>query len=230
MHRAKSVAVFRSFDPSEDKAFDKNPHLKALREAHDGYEQKCGKALDEFETKCTKSADDIEEHTNAVAEAMDTAQRAHKKAVVKIAKAMCKAAFGEEDQADEKTLEILKEYLAPHIDPLILNALTSKIGAKLSTETKKKLGEAHQHLKAAQAVLEDLHGGLADGGEEEDRSDGKSAGDGPHKNGSRPRTTSRSDDALKAHIQAREIVGGIEAVARDALGRLNAEIRTHSKK
>src|ERR1700722_5196669 len=29
MHRAKSIAAFRSFDPVEGKAFDKNPHLKA---------------------------------------------------------------------------------------------------------------------------------------------------------------------------------------------------------
>ena len=47
---------------------------------------------------------------------------------------------------------------------------------------------------------------------------------------SKPRTTSRSDDALKAHIQAREIVRGIEAVAREALGQLNADIRAHGKK
>jgi len=145
---------------------------------------------------------------------------------------MCKDAFGEEDQADEKTLEILKEFLAAHIDAQLLPAVAAKIGAKLSAETKAKLGEAHQHLKAAKAVLEALHGGLADGREEEGGSDdGKAVDDRPRNNGSRPRPTSRSEDpALKAHLQAREIVGGIEAVARDALGRLNADIRAHSKK
>jgi hypothetical protein len=86
-------------------------------------------------------------------------------------------------------------------------------------------------LKAAKAVLEALHGGLADGDEEESRSDdAKSADDGSREPRSKPRSTSHSDEALKAHLRAREIVGGIEAVARDALGRLNAEIRTHSKK
>jgi hypothetical protein len=73
--------------------------------------------------------------------------------------------------------------------------------------------------------------GLADGNEEESRSDdSKTVDNGSRDVRSKTRTTSRSDDALKAHIQAREIVGGIEAVAREALGRLNADIRTHGKK
>jgi hypothetical protein len=143
---------------------------------------------------------------------------------------MCKAAFGEEDQADEKTIEILKEFLTPHVDPLVLTALTAKIGARISGETKAKLGEAHQHLKAAKAVLEELHGGLADGDGEEGRSTEGKTSPAPVITRSRPRTSSRSDEALKAHLQAREIVGGIEAVAREALGRLNADIRTHNKK
>ena len=139
---------------------------------------------------------------------------------------MCKAAFGEEDEADEKTLDILKEYLAPHIDAQLLPAVAAKIGSKLSSATKEKLGEAHQHMKAAKAVLEALHPGLADGSEEESRSDGaKSAGDGSREQRSRSRSTSRSDDdALKAHLLAREIVGGIEAAAREALGDINAEL------
>jgi hypothetical protein len=86
-------------------------------------------------------------------------------------------------------------------------------------------------MKAAKAVLESLHPGLADGNEEESRSDdSKTVDNGSRIDRSKTRTTSRSDDALKAHIQAREIVGGIEAVAREALGQLNAEIRTHGKK
>ena len=142
------------------------------------------------------------------------------------------AAFGEEEQADEKTLDILKEYLAPHIDAQLLPAIAAKIGSKLSSATKDKLGEAHQHMKAAKAVLESLHPGLADGDGEESRSDdSKTVGDGSRENRSKTRSASHSDDgALKAHIQAREIVGGIEAAARKALGDLNAEIRDRSKK
>jgi hypothetical protein len=233
MHRANSVKCFRSFDPSEDKAFDKNPHLKALRGAHDDYEQTSNKALDEFEERCMKSEQgSVDEHADWITGKMDEAQRGHKKAVVKTAKAMCKDAFGEEEQADEKTLEILKEYLAPHVDPMMLNAISAKIGARISAETKKQLGEAHEHLKSAKAILEALHGGLADGDGEEGRSgdDGKST-PAPEKPRSKPRQSSRSeDDALKAHLQAREIVGGIEAVAREALGKLNTEIRSHGKK
>jgi hypothetical protein len=41
----------------------------------------------------------------------------------------------------------------------------------MSAESKNKLDEAHEHLKAAKAILEGLHGGLADGSEEEGRSD-----------------------------------------------------------
>jgi hypothetical protein len=232
MHRAKSVAALRAFDPSEDKAFDKTPHLKALRGTHDNYEAKSTEALNEFEEKCTKGeAADLEDHIDFVTSKLESTQSAHKKAVVKIAKGMCKAAFGEEDQADEKTLAILNEYLAPHIDKAILPAIVAKVGARISAETKKKIAEAHTHLKAAQSVLEALHGGLADGNEEEGRSDeGKILDDGPRNDRSRSRTPSHSDEALKAHVQAREIMCGIEAVAREALGRLNADIRAYSKK
>jgi len=229
MHRAKCIACMRGFDPAEDKAFDKKPHLKALRDEHNQYDEKCMKALEGFEEKCTKGIQD--DQIDTVVGEMEANQRAHKKAVTKVAKAMCKAAFGEEEQADEKTLEILREFLAPHVDAQLLPAVAGKIGAALSAATKAKLGEAHEHLKAAKAVLEGLHPGLADGNEEGSRSDdGKSVDDGSREPRSKPRSTSRSDDALKAHIQAREIVGGIEAVAREALGRLNADIRTHSRK
>lgn len=34
MHRTKSIACFRDFDPSDNKAFDRKPHLKALRDEH----------------------------------------------------------------------------------------------------------------------------------------------------------------------------------------------------
>lgn len=236
MHRAKSVACFRGFDPSEDKAFDRNPHLKALRSSHEDYEAKCNKALDEFEERCMKSVQgepgETDELTDWITGKMEEYQRAHKKTVTKIAKAMCKEAFGEEEQADEKTLSILKEYLAPHIDSQLLTALTAKIGAKIAAETNAKLGEAHQHLKAAKAVLEELSGALADGDGEEGRSsdDDHKSSPAPVNTRSRPRSTSPSDEALKAHLQAKEIVGGIEAKAREALGDLNAKIRAHSKK
>jgi hypothetical protein len=230
MHRAKAIACFRGFDPAEDKAFDKKEHLKALREEHNGYEARNTKTLDEFEEKCLKSAAG-DEHADWLAGKIEESARAHKKAVVKTAKAMCKAAFGEEEQGDEKTIEILKEFLTPHVEPMILTALTAKIGARISAETKNKLGEAHQHLTSAKAILEALHGGLADGDGEESRSDeAKSAPEAPVITRSKPRSSSRSDEALKAHLQAREIVGGIEAAARDALGRLNADIRAASKK
>jgi hypothetical protein len=235
MHRAKSVASFRDFTPSDSKAFDKNEHLKALRDQHDEYETKNNKALDTFEEKCMKSvgdSDKIDEHLDSVTGRMETNGNVHKKSVTKIAKSMCKEAFGEEDQADEKTIEILKEFLSPHIDAQLLPAVASKIGAKLASELKSKLGEAHQNLKAATAVLEALHKGFADASEEEGRSDSivTGAGDGPRDQRSRTRTASHSDPALQAHIQAREIMRGIEAAAREGLGKFNAEIRDRSKK
>jgi len=235
MHRAKSIAAFRSFEPS-DKAFDKTDDLKALRDEHDAYETKCNKSLDSFEEKCMKSIQGgpgtTDEHTDWITGKMETHQNVHQKAVTKIAKAMCKSAYGEEDEADEKTLAIIKEFLAPHIDAQLLPAVASKLGAKLSAETKTKVAEAYTQLKAALAVLEGLHGGLADDREEVSRSDdAKSIGEGSRENGSRPRTTSRSEDpALQAHLRAREIVGGIEAAAREGLGKLNADIRARSKK
>jgi|GEM_PF-1440021 len=236
MHRAKSIACMRSFDPDETKAFDKNPHLKALRDEHDAYEGKNNQALDEFEQRMVKSVQgepgESDEHTDWITSKMEDNGRVHKKAVVKIAKAMCKAAFGEEEQGDEKTIEVLKEYLAPHIDAQLLTALTAKIGAKISAETRKKLGEAHEHLKAATAVLENLHGGLADGSGEESRSDSddKSLAMAPVITRSKSRSSSRSDEALQAHLRAREIVGGIEAAAREGLSKIKLEIRDHSKR
>ena len=145
MHRAKSIASFRSFDPAEDKAFDKNPHLKALRDAHDAYEAKCNKSLDQFEEKCMKSVQgnpgEVDDHTDWITGKMERTPEVHKKAVTKIAKAMCKAAFGEEEQADEKTLDILKEYLAPHVRPAeLLPAVAAKIGSQTVSRHERKAG------------------------------------------------------------------------------------------
>ncbi len=86
-------------------------------------------------------------------------------------------------------------------------------------------------MKAAMLALDSFYGSFAGEREEVSRSDdAKSIGEGSREPRSRTRTTSRSEDpALKAHLQAREIVGGIEAAARDALGTINAEIRARRK-
>src|SRR5205085_2492847 len=111
------------------------------------------KCIDDFEERCMKSVQGeggtVEEQIESTTARLEGEQKAHKKAVTKTAKGMCKAAFGEEEQADEKTIEILKEYLAPHIDAQILPAVASKIGSRISAATKEKLREAHKHLKAA---------------------------------------------------------------------------------
>jgi hypothetical protein len=235
MHRANSVKCFRSFDPAENKAFDKSQHLDALREAHAKYEAKCQAAMGEFATKSTKAFDDNtnEKATEAfetLRDTLDANQRVHKKAVVRIAKAMCKAAFGEDDQADEKTLIILREFLAPHVDAQLLPAVTAKLGSRLATEQKTKLGEAHKLLTAAKSVLEGLSLSLADGSEEEGRSDQTTGlGDVPRITRSRPRVPSPADNELDAHMLGREILRGIEAAARSGLGKLNLEIRNRSK-
>ena len=54
-----------------------------------------------------KDAGTIDDHIDFLSEKLDANQTAHKKAVTKLAKAMCKAAFGEEEQPDEKTLAAL---------------------------------------------------------------------------------------------------------------------------
>lgn len=231
MHRAKAVACFRAFKPELEKAFDKKAHLKALREEHDAYEAKHKAALDEFEELIAKAeAGSVDEHVERIGGLVEASARAHRKAVAKAVKAMCKAAFCEEDQADERTLAVLREFLTPHVDPLILNALALKIGAKISGETKKRLAEAHQLLNAAKAVLEDLHPDLADGSGEESRSDeDDKSSPAPANPRSRTRTPSREDDELNAHLRMRETVRGIEAAAREALGKLNADLRARRK-
>jgi hypothetical protein len=127
MHRAKAIACFRTFKPAEDKAFDTKPHLKALRENEDAYEAAIGKTLDDFEEHCSKHAkpEDADSLAEFIAEKLEAIQRAHKKDLSKIAKTMCKAAFGEPEEADAQTLEILKEFLTPHIDAQLLPAVIS---------------------------------------------------------------------------------------------------------
>lgn len=233
MHRAKAIACFRSFDPSENKAFDKKPHLKALRDEHDAYQDKSQKALGEFDERMMKSVqggpDQADEHTDWITGQLDTAGRAHKKSVVKIAKGMCKEAFGEEDQADEKMIAVLKEYLAPHIDPQVLHALTMKIGARISAASREKLGEAHEHLKAATAIVEGLHGGLGDGDGEEGRSDDdeKSSAMAPVNQRSRPaRGASEKDVELDAHLFSRDVLREITTAATRGLEKINKDLKS----
>jgi hypothetical protein len=235
MHRANSIKSFRAFDPSENKAFNKEEHLKELRSAHDTYGAKCVAAFTEFETTSVKSFEDqatekASEAFETLRDTIDANQRVHKKQVTRIAKAMCKAAYGEDAQADEKTLSILKEFLAPHVDAQLLPAVTAKLGSRLAEEHNKSLGEAHKLLKAATAVLEGLSSSLADGSEDESRSDASNGDDGSRAPRSRSRTPSRDDDALKAHLDAREILRGIEAAARKGLGEINLNLRTAAKK
>ena len=212
MHRAKSVAAFRSFEPS-DKAFDKNEHLKALRDEHDTYETKCNKSLDSFEEKCMKSVQgepgEVDGHTDWITGKMETSQNVHKKAVTKIAKAMCKSAFGEDDEADEKTLEIIKEILTPHINANLLPAVASKIGSRLAAESKTKTGEVYEHLKAATAIVAALHGALGNDEGEESRSDGvQTPAPAPTRQRSRPTEVQNRDDELNAHhVRQRDSAG-----------------------
>jgi hypothetical protein len=222
MHRAKSVAAFRSFNPT-DKAFDKNDHLDALRGEHDAYDTKCNKAFDSFAEKCMKavqSGNSTDEHSDWMAGKMEGAQNVHRKAVAKITKAMCKEAYGEEDPADEKTLEILKEFLAPHIDAQLLPVITGKIGSKLATESNNKLGEAHQHLKAAIAIVERLGKGLGNDEGEEGRSADDMSESAPTKQRSRPTEGVRQKDELEAHLLAKDILRGVTTAAQEGLTKL----------
>jgi hypothetical protein len=230
MHRAKAIACLRGFE-ADNKSFDRKAHLKTLRDEDDAYSASCKAALEQFEERCTKATpEDIDGHVDWFSNELEKAQRAHKKSLTKIAKAMCRDIFGEEEQADEQVVAILKEYLAPHIDPLILNSVVAKVGARVSATTKERLREAHEHLKSASAILEALHGGLADDDGEEKSAVDDTIVTTPVNARSRTRSSSRSEDpALKAHLQAREIVGGIEAAARAALGTINTEIRNRSK-
>ncbi len=135
---------------------------------------------------------------------------------------MCKDAFGEEDRADEKTLEILKEHLSAYVPEEMQAAVFQKTGARISAATKEKLGEAHEHLKAASAIVKALHGGLGDDDGEEGRSDGdeKSSPAAPEKKRSRP-TKSLMDKDLEDHLLSKEIVREITTIAQRGLTILN---------
>ncbi|AVT83672.1 hypothetical protein [Rhodopseudomonas palustris] len=228
IHRARSVGIFKEFKAQGEKSFDKSPFLKAVREQHDAYEAQIAKIVGDFEEKCAKAT--TEDATGAFATAIEDAQRAHKKAVIKIAKAMCKEVFGQEEQADEKTLEILTNFLAPHIDKQILPALVAKIGARLTTEKATQLSEAHQHLKAATSILEKVFGSLADGSEDESRSDVASKADENGSRGIRSKKRAPSTDPeLKAHLDSREALRDAESAIRGALGKINLGLRNRNK-
>jgi hypothetical protein len=216
MHRAKSIANFKDFKPGDEKAFDPNPHLKALRNEHDAYEAKCEKALDDHE----------EGGSDALKEQMDTNARSHKRAVNKIAKSMCKAAFGEEEEPDEKTVAIIKEFLQPHVDAQLLTALTAKIASRIASENTKKLGEAHQHMKAATAVLEGLSKALGDGSGEIE----PAVVEAPAIQRSTPvKIAPVKDNELDAHLFARELLRDVTTAATAGLKQINDEIRAKGR-
>ena len=229
MHRAKSLTGFRGFNPSEDKAFDKKKHLKSLRDEHDAYEARNNNALDEYETRMTKTAQgesgDSDENGDWITGKMDDSARAHKKAVVKIAKSMCREAYGEEEQPDEKTLEILKEFLSPHIDAQLLPAVISKVGARISRVTRERLREAHEHMKAASGIVEDLHGGLKDDDGEASRSiEGQElSGTAPRTQRSRPAES--HDEELTKFLAQREIAREFATLAQRRLEQLNKKAK-----
>lgn len=225
MHRAKAISCLRAFEP-ENKAFDRKAHLKSLREEDDSYASSCKKALDAFEERCAKGeAADVDGYVDALSAEFETHQRAHKKALTKIAKAMSRDAFGEEEHADEQTMAILKEFLAPHIDPLILNSVIAKVGSRISAATREKLREAHEHMKAASAIVEALHGDLGDGDGEEGGSDGKQMpAIAPVTQRSRPAGVPDKKE-LDAHLLAKEVLRGVTTAASTALERLNKEGR-----
>jgi len=230
MHRAKAISCLRGFEP-DNTSFDKKAHLKTLREEDDGYAAKCVKALELFEERCTKStAEELDGHIDSLTAEIETYQRAHKKSLIKVAKAMSRDAFGEEDLADEQTMAILKEFLAPHIDPLILNSVISKVGARISVATREKLREAHEHMKAASAIVEALHGNLGDGDGEEGGSDGKQLpAIAPVIQRSRPARAASEKDELDAHIFSREVLRDITTAASRGLETINARLKDKSR-
>jgi hypothetical protein len=220
MHRAKAIGCFKAFDPAEDKAFDKRDHLKALRGQTDEYETKTTKLIDEFEEKVLKTPAEFEDLADLTAGKLEEAQRAHLKAVTKAAKGMCKAAFGEEEKADEKVLEILKEHLSAFVPEQMQTAVFLKVGARISASTKAQLGEAHQLMKAASAIVETLHGALGNDDGEEGRSEGAEKSEpspAPRKQRSRPTEDVRQKEELDAHLLAKDILRGITTSAMEGL-------------
>lgn len=105
-----------------------------------------------------------------------------------------------------------------------------RIGINEHAATTELMGEAYKNLKAAMTVFENLQKDLDGGNGDESRSAGEGddagTGDGSHETGSKSHVLSSSDDGLKAHLLAREIVRGIAGVVRDQLEDLNAKIRT----
>jgi len=107
LHRAKNVAAFRAYEPdeTEQKDFDNEAHLKALKAEHDDYEAKCGASFKEFAEKMKGEEDgEATDHADWITKEFQHHGDNHTLGVVKCAKAMCEA-FGEGEEAEEKTLK-----------------------------------------------------------------------------------------------------------------------------
>ena len=225
-HKAEVIKCFKSFEPTDEtKALDINKHLKAARVENGEYEARTNKSIDEFEEKCLKSVKtvqgqpgEIDEHTDWITGILDAHGRAHKKAIVNIAKNMCKEALGDKEITDDKTLEIVKETIAPFIGSKNLIPVAIRIAAELTTERRKMLGEAYSNLKAAVAIVEGLHGALGNDDGDESRSveDDTSSKPAPKKQRSRPSEDVREDE-LDAHLLAKDILRRMTTLTQEGL-------------
>lgn len=232
MHRAKATTCLRGF--KAEGSVNIKTHLKTLREEDDGYVGKAKKALDLFEERCGKAkAEEIDALTDALATELEGCQRAHKKALTKLAKALCREAFGEEEAVDPQVVDILKEYLTPHVDPQVIHALTMKVGARISAASRERLREAHEHMKSASAIVEALHGGLGDGDGEEGRSTGddeKSQPKAPVKQRSRPAGDVSGKEELDAHLFSRDVLREITTAATRGLETINDRLKDNRRR
>jgi hypothetical protein len=286
MHKSKMIDLFKTFTPPEDKkAFDKSGHLKKLREAHDGYSDKTYKSVDKFseKMKTVEGAEgEIDSHIGWIVGKIAEHHDEHQSSVMKIASAMCKSAFGETDDTDEKAWwekASVSEQLAENKDreakwkrvdavyevfgafinayladetPVgdfeklldeavalmkgtetkgVLSEVDRKgkasvvfaVGSKIFPQTTDKLSEAQSILQTAQSVLKELNSHLANGNQKGStvvKDDKSTAGTG----GSKVHQDNAAAE-LKKHLQTREIVGGIESMAREYLGKIKVEIR-----
>lgn len=126
-------------------------------------------------------------------------------------------------------LEILKEHMAPFVPEAMQRAVFQKVGARISAATREKLSEAHQHMKAATAIVEALHGDLGNDDGEEDRSDSeKSEATAPKTQRSRPAESHARDD-LNNFLASREIVREFATLAQKRLTDLNKKAKDKTR-
>ena len=214
-HMEKMLECFKAYTPGgkkgeDDGEEDEPTAISDLENEHDRHGEVITKAIDAFAKKFENGVEGGDNDAiDWIYGKLDRENGKHENTVKTIAKAYCAS------MSAEKSVAV-------------------KAGARLSQTSKDAITEAHQLLKSAVAILEQLHGALEQG--EGDEGDGNADGNIGDKNlpgnegrKAPPAGLANARNELQARIAARELVRGISASVNTELANINESIREYYK-